>query len=98
MSRLGRWMMQALIGFALASLVTFAVDWTAYKLRGSPHSSVVVNRYMAVPLKGQKTEYDYLGTANVSCAVALFPEDDRDPCWYVRRHANQWEDLGAPKY
>jgi len=75
-----------LCGFAAVSLVAFAVDWTVYKLRGSPHSSVAVSRFMEIPLKGQQTEYDFLGTANVSCAVALFPQDGQDPCWHLRRN------------
>lgn len=98
MRTLGRWLMRALVGFAAVSLVVFAADWTVYKLRGSPRASVVVSRYMEVPLKGQKTEYDYLGTANVSCAVALFPQDAQDPCWYLKRHASQWENVGTPQY
>jgi len=95
---LGMWLLRGLIGFAVVSIVAFAVDWTVYKLRGSPHSSVAVSRFMIVPLKGQKTEYDYLGTANVSCAVALFPQDDQDPCWHLKRHPNQWENVGTPQY
>ncbi len=91
---LGRWLLRVLVAFAAISLATFAVDWTVYKLRGSPQSTVTVNQFMSVPLKGQKTELDYLGTVNVSCAVALFPQGGQDPCWYLRRNTNQWEKLG----
>lgn len=96
MRRLGIWLLRGLLGFAVVSLVTFAVDLAVYKLRGSPHSSVAVSRFLSVPLKGQKTEYDFLGTANVSCAVALFPQDNQDPCWHLRRNPNQWENLSTP--
>ncbi|MDR3798073.1 MAG: hypothetical protein P4K93_07975, partial [Terracidiphilus sp.] len=82
----GMWLLRGLIGFAAFSLVVFAVDWTVFVLRGSPHSTVAVSRFMMVPLKGQKTEYDYLGTANVSCAVALFPQGGQDPCWHLKRN------------
>ncbi len=95
---LGTWLLRGLLGFAAVSLVAFAVDWTVYKLRGSPRSSVTVSRFMEIPLKGQKTEYDFLGSANVSCAAALFPQDGHDPCWHLRRNPNQWENLGAPQY
>ena len=94
----GMWLLRGLIGFAAFSLVVFAVDWTVFVLRGSPHSTVAVSRFMMVPLKGQKTEYDYLGTANVSCAVALFPQGGQDPCWHLKRNPNQWENVGAPQY
>jgi hypothetical protein len=98
MRRIGVWLLRGLIGFAAFSLVAFAVDWTVFALRGSPHSTVAVSRFMIVPLKGQKTEYDYLGTANVSCAVALFPQDGQDPCWHLKRNPNQWENVGTPQY
>jgi hypothetical protein len=98
MRRFGRWLLRGLIGFAAFSLVVFAVDLTVFLLRGSPHSSVAVSRFMIVPLKGQKNEYDYLGTSNVSCAVALFPQDGQDPCWHLKRNPNQWENVGTPQY
>ncbi|MGO9325141.1 MAG: hypothetical protein ACLP07_11320 [Terracidiphilus sp.] len=95
---LGRWLLRIVVAIAAISLAAFAIDWTVYKLRGSPDSTVAVNQYMSVPLKGQATEYDFLGTVNVSCAVALFPQGGQNPCWYLRRHTDQWEKLGTPAY
>lgn len=95
---LGRWLLRMLVAFAAISLAAYAVDSTVYQLRGSPHSTVAVSRIMAIPLKGQKTEYDYLGTADVPCAVALFPHGGQDPCWFLRRNANQSENVGTPAY
>ena len=95
---LGWWLLRALVAFAAVFLAAYAVDWTVYKLRGSPQSSVAVNSYMSIPLKGQKTEYDFEGTANVSCAVALFPHSGEDSCWHLRRNHDQWENLGTPAY
>jgi hypothetical protein len=77
MRRIGVWLLRGLIGFAAFSLVAFAVDWTVFALRGSPHSTVA---------------------ANVSCAVALFPQDGQDPCWHLKRNPNQWENVGTPQY
>ena len=98
MRLLGRWILRVMVAFAAVSLAAFAVDWTVYKLRGSPHSSVAVNQYMTVPLKGGNTEYDFLGTANVPCAVALFPHGGQDPCWHLRRNPNQWQNVGCAAY
>lgn len=98
MRGIGKWLLRAMLLLAVLALAAYAVDWSVYRLRGSPHSSVVVSRFLAVPLKGQKTEYDYLGAADVSCAVALFSQDSSAPCWYLQRHARQWEDLGTPQY
>jgi len=95
---LGRWFLRVLVAFAAVSLVTYALDWSVYKLRGSPQSTVAVDNMMSIPLKGQKTEYDYLGTSNVSCAVALFPHGGEDPCWYLKRNATQWDKVGTPAY
>lgn len=95
---LGKWLLWILIGAAAVLFFTFAVDFAVYKLQGSPHATVTVNRFMSVPLKGQKTEYDFLGTADVACAQALFPQDGLSPCWRLRRNPNQWDDLGSPQY
>ena len=90
---IGRWLVRAFLALAAASLVAYAGDSIVYALRGSPSSTVTVNRFMGVPLKGQKEEYDFLGSAQVPCAVALFPHNGQDPCWHLRRNPNQWERL-----
>lgn len=95
---LGRGVLRVLVAIAAISLLAYAVDWTVYKLRGSPQSVVAVSQFLQVPLKGGKTEYDYLGTANVPCVVALFPHGGKDPCWNLRRNPNQWDKLGTPAY
>jgi hypothetical protein len=95
---LGRWLLRIVVAIAAISLAAFAIDWTVYKLRGSPQSTVAVSQFMSVPLKGQATEYDFLGTVSVPCAVALFPQSGEDPCWYLRRNPNQWEKVGTPAY
>jgi hypothetical protein len=86
-------LLRGLLAIAAVSLAAYAVDSAVYLLRSSPHSTVAVSRFMGIPLKGQKEEYDYLGTITAPCAVALFPHGGEDPCWYLRRHANQWENL-----
>lgn len=88
---LGRWLLRVLVTIAILTLVAFAVDWTVYKLRSSPHSTVTVSQFLSVPLKGQKTEYDYLGAVDESCSVSLFPQGGHAPCWYLRRDPNQWK-------
>jgi len=93
---LGQWLLRVLVAFASITLAAYAIDWMVYHLRGSPQSTVSVSHFMAIPLKGQKTEYDFLDTANVPCAVALFPHGGKDPCWHLRRNPNQWEKVTAP--
>ena len=90
---LGQWTFRAFVSMAACFLITYAGDWTVYHLRGKPSATVTVNRYMGVPLKGQKEEYDYLGTVTVPCSVSLFPQGGIDPCWHLRKHPDQWENL-----
>jgi hypothetical protein len=84
-----RWAMRIGIGLVAAFIVVYFGDWAVFKLRGSPHGSVAVNRYLTVPLKGNKQEYDYLGTLDVPCSVSLFPQGGQSPCWQLRRNQNQ---------
>jgi hypothetical protein len=88
-----RWLKRGVLALLMTAVVTYVGDWAIYKLRGSPSSTVTVNRYQTVPLKGNKIEYDYLGTADVACSVSLFPQGGESPCWHLRRNPNQTIDL-----
>ena len=96
---LGRWFLRVLVAIACgyAGGICSRLGWST-SCAARLNRRFTVSQFMSVPLKGQKTEYDYLGTANVPCAVALFPQGGEDPCWYLRRNANQWEKVGAPEY
>jgi hypothetical protein len=50
---------------------------------------VTVSRFLAIPLKGNKQEFDYLGTSDVPCSVSLFPQGGQSACWQLRRNPNQ---------
>ena len=87
---LERWLFRWLIKIVAALAVIFALvyvgDWAVYKLRGSPQSKVTVNRFVTIPQKARKSEFDFLGTLDEPCAVALFPQGDESACWQLRRH------------
>jgi hypothetical protein len=51
--------------------------------------NVTVHTYYVVKLKSGRTEYDYAGDHNVSCANSMFPQFAAQPCWYARRHTDQ---------
>jgi hypothetical protein len=87
------WSQWVLVVLAAAFVVLYAGDWAVYKLRGSPRSTVTVNRYMTIPLKGNKQEFDYLGSMDVPCSVSLFPQGGQVSCWQLRRNANQGMNL-----
>lgn len=90
---LGQWIFRAFVSMAACFLLTYAVDWTVFHLRGSPMATATVNRYLEVPLKGRKEEFDFLGTFTVPCSVSLFPQGGHDPCWRLRQHPDEWDDL-----
>jgi hypothetical protein len=89
---LARWLFVWLIKIVSALAVLFAVvyvgDWAVYRLRGSPQSKVAVNRFVSIPEKARKTEFDYLGTLDAPCAVAIFGQGDESACWRLRRNPN----------
>jgi hypothetical protein len=93
MKHLGRWILRGAIVLIVAFIAAYVGDWAIFKLRGSPTSKVTVNRFLNVPLKGNKIEYDYLGSSDVPCSVSLFPRGGQAPCWQLRRNPNQQNNL-----
>jgi hypothetical protein len=69
-------------------------DWVVLKVRvarGTAYSSVEVDQFLATPLKGEKVEYDMVGSFQQTCTRSIFPHEGQPPCWWVRRHNTQWE-------
>jgi hypothetical protein len=94
MKRFLRWVEAAAKGLLLAAVILYVGDWVVFEVRaarGTGYDSVQVQQFLSTPLKGSKTEYDYMGTAQVSCARALFPHAGAPACWWLRRHTTQWE-------
>jgi hypothetical protein len=82
----------------LGLILLYLLDWGVFELRrarGNGMGSVSVEQYLQTPLKGQKAEYDYLGTAEQTCSRTLFPQyaasQWNPPCWWLQRHKAQWE-------
>jgi hypothetical protein len=84
-----RSLQRMLVVLVAGFVAVYGGDWAIYKLRGSPTSTVTVNKFMTVPLKGNKIEYDYIGSADVPCSISLFPQAGQSPCWHLRRNPNQ---------
>jgi hypothetical protein len=87
------WLKWTVIGAAIAFVALYAGDWIAFRMRGSPSSKVTVNRYMVVPLKNHKNEYDYLGSDDEPCSMSIFPRAGESACWWLRRNSNQTTNL-----
>jgi hypothetical protein len=75
-------------------LLLYIGDWSVFEVRaahGSAYNTVQVDQFLATPLKGQKTEYDLMGTTQETCSRSIFPQKWHPPCWWLKRHASQWE-------
>jgi hypothetical protein len=82
-----RWWIERIVLAVLAtSVFSYLADLAVFTMREKPLGQVNVDSYMAVPLKGSKTEYDYEGTLSTACSESLFPQGEWTPCWYLRRH------------
>jgi len=78
----------------VTAVVVWLLDWGVFRVRavrGTAYDSVQVEEFLSTALKGNKQEYDYMGTAQVTCVRALFPHGGAPACWWVRRHTTQWE-------
>ena len=74
-------------------IALYLVDWAVLGVRisrGTGYSTVQVNEYLSTPLKGNKAEYDYMGSQPVSCVRSIFPHGET-PCWWLQRHPSRWE-------
>ena len=83
------WLLRTIVVLMVVFVATYGSDWAVFKLRGSPISKVTVNRYVTIPLKGNKQEFDYLGTIDAPCSVSLFPQAGLNACWQLRRNPDQ---------
>ena len=88
-----RWVARIILAMVAAFVALYGGDWALFKLRGSPQSKVTVNRFVTIPLKGSKQEFDYLGSMEVQCSESLFAQAGENPCWQLRRNPNQQTNL-----
>jgi hypothetical protein len=88
MKRLWGRMLQGLLAVLV---VLYVGDWVALRVRAQQgSSSVQVEHFLKTPLKGQKEEFDYMGTVAQPCVRSLFPHRSQTPCWWLRGHTVQW--------
>jgi hypothetical protein len=91
--KLKRWLIRVAVVLAVGFILTYLGDWAIFKLRGSPQSAVTVNLFQTVPLKGNKDEFDFIGSQQQACSVSLFPQGGMSACWQLRRNPNQTTSL-----
>jgi hypothetical protein len=91
MRPLARKAVPILIAVAAALYAADFAQWSVRQSRGSGMGTIAVDQYLATTLKGNKAEYDFLGTVQQPCARALFPHASAAPCWWLARHTSQWQ-------
>jgi len=84
-----RWLRIAVLALAAFGFISFVLDWSIFKMTGSPKSKFTVSHFVSAPLKDNKQEIDFVGSEDVPCSLTIYPQDDYMPCWYLRRHTNQ---------
>jgi hypothetical protein len=88
-----KWLLFRIVqGFVTVLVVLYVGDWIALRVRAQSQvsSSVQVEQFLRTPLKGQKEEFDYMGTVAQPCVRSLFPHSSEAPCWWLERHKIQW--------
>jgi hypothetical protein len=79
--------------FLAVVVLTYLVDWAVLRVRmthGEGYGTVQVDEYLSTPLKGNKAEYDYMGSNPEPCAHSIFPHGAA-PCWWLAKHTSHWE-------
>ncbi len=85
---------QVLKYLVVLAVLIYAVDWATLEVRmqrQTAYGNVQVEQFLVTPLKGQKEEFDFMGTKEQSCVKSIFPHASAPACWWVERHKTQWE-------
>lgn len=80
---------RAVLALVMALAVVYLGDMAVWGVRvkmGSGMGRVVVSRFVVAPLKGNKEEYYFDGTAEVDCSRSIFPQAGSGACWWLERH------------
>lgn len=83
-----------LVLHALLALIVlvYMIDWTTLRIRmahGTGFGTVNVDQFLSTPLKGNKDEYDFMGTVSEPCSHSIFPHG-ASPCWWLAKHTSHW--------
>jgi hypothetical protein len=89
-----KWLVRAVFMVFLLLALLYVGDsavWRVRTLHGSAYRVVEVNQFLASPLKGNKVEYDWMGTVQQQCSRSIFPQSGDTACWWLERHTSQWQ-------
>lgn len=84
----------ALLCLLAAALVVWFVDWAVWRVRvhyGGGYDTIQVDQILLTPLKNHRMKADEQSTTDQRCTRSLFPHGGNDPCWWLRRHATEFQ-------
>ena len=90
----GRRIVRAALVMAILVGLLYVGDWAVLRFRiprGTAYDVVQVNQFLATPLKGNKVEYDLIGTVPETCSRSIFPQKGNAACWWLKLHNSQWQ-------
>jgi hypothetical protein len=73
-------------------VLLYGADYGILRVRiagNSGYDNVPVRQYYAINEKNNRTEYVFGSTQEQPCVKSLFSHQGLQPCWYLRRHAEQ---------
>jgi hypothetical protein len=91
MRRIFQLSLPGMLALAAALYIGDYAIWRTRMSHGSGAGTIAVDQYLATPLKGNKAEYDFLGTVQQPCSRSLAPHGGMQPCWWLARHTSQWQ-------
>jgi hypothetical protein len=93
---IGKYLKRVLAGIVLLGACIWTVDWLVLSRkidRDGGFGQVEVRRRYEVHLKNRQIDQRRQQPQMVECVESVFPHYEEEPCWYLKRHANQTEDL-----
>ncbi|HEU5401409.1 MAG TPA: hypothetical protein VFU86_08635 [Terriglobales bacterium] len=78
------------VSLIAVTAVLYAGDWLVLRFRSRPFDTVTVQHYYAIEQKSGRIELRYDRTSAQQCTRSLFPHRALQPCWFLRRHTEQW--------
>jgi hypothetical protein len=85
---------RTVLAVVIVASVLYVGDLAVWKTRmakGGGMGTVSVGTMIETPLKGNKEEYDWAGTVQVTCSRSIFPQAGSGACWWLERHPVVYE-------
>jgi hypothetical protein len=97
--RIGKYLTRALAVSVLLVALMWMADWLVLRHRVARESEafeeVEVHYRYAVHLKNRRIEQRSEKAKMEECVHSLFPHYDDTPCWYLKRHTEQFQELNG---